>query len=335
MDKRRRRTKKVGAKPTRNDAARAVAPAAQQPVDLDEENEETVDSVVVAKPVLAKKLKEQNTDDGDDEPVIQKPRQAPKRPAVGTSPFASRPAAVKKPSAPKKTAGFGALSRLKSLARKLIKAVVIVCLIPIVLTLIYAVVPPPVSNLMLLRSVAGYGLNKDWVSLDEMSPSLARSVITSEDARFCSHAGVDWTEMTHVFEDVFDDDEGAVRGASTISMQTAKNLFLWDGRSILRKGLEVPLAMWMDLVWSKRRMIEIYLNIVEWAPGVYGAEAAAQHHFKKSAKKLNKREAALLAAVLPNPIKRKAGKPSRRVLATASRIQGRVADTEPYLTCVP
>jgi monofunctional glycosyltransferase len=338
MDKRRRRTQKVGAKPPRKDAARAGAPAAQQPVDRDEENEETFDNAVIAKAAPAKKSKEPDTDtdgDGDVEPVIQKPRQAPKRPAVGTSPFASRPAAAKKPSVAKKTAGLGAPSRFKSVARKLMKAVAIVCLIPIVLTLIYAVVPPPFSNLMLLRSVAGYGLNKDWVSLDEMSPSLARTVITSEDARFCSHSGVDWTEMNHVFEDVFDDDEGAVRGASTISMQTAKNLFLWDGRSILRKGLEVPLAMWMDLVWSKRRMIEIYLNIVEWAPGVYGAEAAAQHHFKKSAKKLNRREAALLAAVLPNPIKRKAGKPSRRVLATASRIQGRVADTEPYLTCVP
>ena len=121
-------------------------------------------------------------------------------------------------------------------------------------------------------------------------------------------------------DDVFDDDEGPIRGASTISMQTAKNLFLWDGRTFLRKGLEMPLALWMDLVWSKRRMIEIYLNIVEWAPGVYGAEAAAQHHFRKSAAKLTKREAALLAAVLPNPIKRKAGKPSKRVSAIANRI---------------
>jgi monofunctional glycosyltransferase len=218
---------------------------------------------------------------------------------------------------------------------RLFKLAAFLVMLPVVLTLVYAVVPPPFSNVMLLRSLSGYGLKKDWVSLDEISPHLARAVITSEDARFCAHSGVDWTEMGHVVEDVFDDDEGAVRGASTISMQTAKNLFLWDGRSVLRKGLEVPMAMWMDLVWSKRRMIEIYLNIVEWAPGVYGAEAAARHHFGKSAKQLNRREAALLAAVLPNPIKRKAGKPSRRVNATASRIQGRVADTQPYLTCVP
>lgn len=218
---------------------------------------------------------------------------------------------------------------------RLLKVALVIAMLPVVLTVVYALVPPPISNVMLLRSLSGYGLNKDWTSLDEISPHLARAVITSEDARFCSHYGVDWTEMGHVFEEVFDDDEGAVRGASTISMQTAKNLFLWDGRSLVRKGLELPLALWMDMVWSKRRMIEIYLNIVEWAPGVYGAEAAARHHFKKSAKQLTRREAALLAAVLPNPIKRKAGKPSRRVNATASRIQGRVGDTEPYLTCVP
>jgi monofunctional biosynthetic peptidoglycan transglycosylase len=117
-------------------------------------------------------------------------------------------------------------------------------------------------------------------------------------------------------------------------MQTAKNLFLWDGRFMIRKLLEVPLALYMDTLWTKRRMIEIYLNIVEWAPGVYGAEAAAQLHFRKHAKDLTRREAALLAAVLPNPIKRKAGKPSRRVRAIADRIQIRARSIEPYLTCI-
>lgn len=205
---------------------------------------------------------------------------------------------------------------------------------PIVMTLIYAFVPPPVSNLMILRLFTGNDLSKDWVSLEQMSPHLANAVITSEDARFCSHNGVDWVEVQEVFDEVFDDDEGAVRGASTISMQTAKNLFLWDGRSMVRKGLELPVALWMDTLWTKRRMIEVYLNIVEWAPGVYGAEAAAQHHFKKTAAKLTRREAALLAAVLPNPIKRKAGKPSRRVNRIADRIQLRMRGMGPYLTCL-
>jgi monofunctional glycosyltransferase len=205
---------------------------------------------------------------------------------------------------------------------------------PILMTLVYALVPPPISNVMILRLLAGNGLDKQWVSLEQMSPYLAKAVITSEDARFCEHHGVDWIEVQGVVEDAMDDGEGPVRGASTIPMQTAKNLFLWDGRFFVRKGLEIPLALWMDLVWSKRRMIEVYLNIVEWAPGVYGAEAAAQHHFKKPAAKLSRREAALLAAVLPNPIKRHAGKPSKRVSAIANRILIRMNGMGPYLACL-
>jgi len=205
---------------------------------------------------------------------------------------------------------------------------------PLVLTLVYAVVPPPVSNIMLLRALGGAGIDKQWASLEDISPRLVSAVISSEDARFCEHRGVDWREFQGVIEDALDKDEAPVRGASTIPMQTAKNLFLWDGRFAIRKAIELPLAMWMDLVWSKRRMIEIYLNIVEWAPGVYGAEAAARHHFGKSAKKLTKREAALLAAVLPNPVKRNAGKPSKGVRAIANRILIRMGSMGPYLTCL-
>jgi monofunctional glycosyltransferase len=208
---------------------------------------------------------------------------------------------------------------------------------PIVMTLVYAVVPPPFTNLQLFRMLSGNGFKRDWVNLDQMSKHLPRSVIASEDQRFCSHNGVDWVEFQDVLDEVFDDDEQPVRGASTISMQMAKNQFLWEGRGVLgliRKGLEIPVAFWMDMVWTKRRMIEVYLNEVEWAPGVYGAEAAAQHHFGKSAAKLTRRESALLAAVLPNPIKRRAGKPSRRVNRTADRIMVRAAGIGPYVTCI-
>jgi monofunctional glycosyltransferase len=218
--------------------------------------------------------------------------------------------------------------------RRGLKLLAALVLAPFVLTFVYAFLPPPVSNLMLLRAIQGNGISKDWVSIDNMSPYLAASVLSSEDARFCSHWGVDWTEMQGVIDDVFDDEEGPIRGASTISMQTAKNLFLWDGRSFVRKVLELPVALLMDGIWTKRRMMEVYLNIVEWAPGVYGAEAAAQHHFKKSASKLTRREAALLAAVLPNPIKRKAGKPSKGVRRIADRIQIRARIMGPYLTCL-
>lgn len=226
------------------------------------------------------------------------------------------------------------LERLKPWQRKMVYVLAFLVAWPIVMTVFYTVIPPPFSNVMILRVFSGNGITKDWVSIDEMSPHLARAVISSEDARFCEHYGVDWVEFQGVVEDVFDDDEGPIRGASTIPMQVAKNLFLWDGRNFLRKGLEIPLAYWMDLVWSKRRMMEIYLNIVEWAPGVYGAEAASQLHFHKSASKLTRREAALLAAVLPNPIKRKAGKPSKRVSHIASRIIGRMNQMGGYLTCI-
>jgi monofunctional glycosyltransferase len=208
---------------------------------------------------------------------------------------------------------------------------------PLVMTIVYSVIPPAFTNLQLARLIAGNGIHRRWVNLDEISPHLARAVITSEDARFCQHHGVDWVEYQDVLDEVFDGDEETIRGASTISMQMAKNLFLWEGRGILgvvRKGLEIPVAFWMDLVWSKRRMIEVYLNEVEWGPGVYGAEAASQHYFKKAAAKLSRRESALLAAVLPNPIIRKAGKPSRRVKRTADRIMLRIQDMGPYLACV-
>jgi len=202
------------------------------------------------------------------------------------------------------------------------------------MTFVYAVVPPPFTNVMIGRWLAGNPIHQDWVSLDRISPNLERAVVSSEDARFCEHHGVDWIELQGVIDDAFDDDEGPLRGASTISMQTAKNLFLWDGRSFIRKGLEIPLAYWMDFVWPKRLMIEVYLNIAEWAPGVYGAEAASQFHFKKPAAKLSRREAALLAAVLPNPIKRSAGKPSKGVARIAGGIERRMAGIGPYVACL-
>jgi monofunctional glycosyltransferase len=226
------------------------------------------------------------------------------------------------------------LRRLRVWLRRLFYVLVIAVLWPIVMTVVYFFVPPSASNIMILRLFTGNGITYQWVSLDQISPQLPRAVITSEDARFCSHNGVDWIEVQDVIDDALGDDEAPLRGASTIPMQAAKNLFLWDGRFTVRKLLEIPLAYWMDLVWTKKRMIEVYLNIVEWAPGVYGAEAAAQYHFKKPAAKLTRREAALLAAVLPNPIKRNAGKPSKRVQRIAQRIILRMNGMGPHLTCL-
>jgi len=198
---------------------------------------------------------------------------------------------------------------------------------PIISALVYIAVPVPFSNLMLFRLFSGNGLDKSWRGLDQLSPQLARAVVAAEDQRFCAHHGVDWTE----FKDAWASGE---RGASTIPMQVAKNLYLWEGRSVVRKGLELPLAFYLDSVWSKRRMMEIYLNIVEWGPGVYGAEAAAQYHFGKSAAQLSAHEAALLAASLPNPIIRVAGTPSAGVKALAAHIQSQMLEIDGHLACL-
>ena len=141
---------------------------------------------------------------------------------------------------------------------------------------LYAFVNPPVTTVMLLKALGGNGIDKSWTGIEDISPRLVRAVITSEDQRFCFHHGIDWVEV----QNALDDEDGRFRGASTITMQTMKNLFLWTGRSWIRKALEAPLALYGELFLSKRRIMEIYLNIVEWDEGVYGAAAASQHYFR-------------------------------------------------------
>jgi monofunctional glycosyltransferase len=213
-------------------------------------------------------------------------------------------------------------------------AALVLLTLPIVLTLYYAVLPPPISSLMIGRLLTGHNIDYRWVPLQSISPELAKAVVSAEDARFCEHQGIDWLAVQDLVEEAFDNDEQPMRGASTIAMQTAKNLFLWEGRSVIRKALEMPLALWIDAVWPKRRVIEVYLNIAEWAPGVYGAEAAARKHFGKSASKLSRREAALMASVLPNPIKRHAGKPSGAVRRRANLIERRTVTMGALLNCL-
>jgi monofunctional biosynthetic peptidoglycan transglycosylase len=182
---------------------------------------------------------------------------------------------------------------------------------------LYRVLPPPITPLMLLRAVQGYGMIKSWRPLEEISPNLVRAVIAGEDARFCEHHGFDWDAIEAAWER-YRRGGGRLVGASTISMQTAKNLYLWPGRDWLRKGLEAWFTVWIELFWSKRRIIEVYLNVIELGPGIYGAEAAAQHYFGKSAVALTAQEAARLAAVIPDPLDRSARSPgpaARRYVA--------------------
>lgn len=207
------------------------------------------------------------------------------------------------------------------LIRKLLLVVLLLLLLPYLLTPLYRVVNP-VSTLMVGRWFTGATVVREWTSLEEIAPVLPRTVVGAEDAKFCTHRGIDWDSVRDVIEDAQDGE--VTRGGSTITQQVAKNLFLWHGRSVIRKGLEFPLALWIDLVLPKRRILEIYLNIAEWGPdGQFGIEEAAAHAFGKAASALNAREAALLAAILPNPVTRSARQPGPAVRRMAGTYMAR------------
>ncbi|WP_370878176.1 MULTISPECIES: transglycosylase domain-containing protein [Rhodoplanes] len=185
-------------------------------------------------------------------------------------------------------------------------AVLALLLLPYLLTPFY-LAGRPVSTLMLGRWLTGQRVERTWVPLADIAPVLPVTVIASEDARFCRHRGVDLAEIRDAIED---DGLLGARGASTLSQQLAKNLFLWPGRSFVRKALEAPLAIWLDLVLGKRRVMEIYLNVAEWGPnGEFGAEAGAWRAFGRSARDLSAGQAALMAAMLPDPHRRNAARP--------------------------
>jgi monofunctional glycosyltransferase len=193
------------------------------------------------------------------------------------------------------------------IVRILLLIILLLLLLPYLVAPFYRV-GHPVSTLMAWRWLRGAPVSRQWIDLNAMSPYLPRTVVASEDAKFCSHRGVDWDALREVMDDA--EDGEVTRGGSTITQQVAKNLFLWPGRSVVRKGLEIPLALWIDLVLGKQRVVEIYLNIAELGPsGQFGAGAGAGYAFGKSASELSPREAALLAAILPNPIKRSARNP--------------------------
>ncbi|WP_371421961.1 monofunctional biosynthetic peptidoglycan transglycosylase [Tardiphaga sp.] len=212
------------------------------------------------------------------------------------------------------------------LIRRLILIGILLLALPYLLTPLYAV-GQPISALMAWRWITGSPVERSWVDLKAMSPALPRSVVASEDAKFCSHRGIDWNSLQNAIEDAQDGEVSG--GGSTITQQVAKNLFLWNGRSVIRKGLEIPLAMWVDLVLSKQRILEIYLNIAEMGPsGQFGAQAGAEYAFKRPASSLSAREAALLAAILPNPVTRSARTPGPGVRRLAGTYMARAQAAE-------
>jgi monofunctional biosynthetic peptidoglycan transglycosylase len=215
-----------------------------------------------------------------------------------------RPSKAKRMTIPYHILGMPRLARpLRAMA----VALLVLLLLPYLITPFYAFVDP-ISTVMLWRRLTGAPVVRTYVPLSHVSPNLVRAVIVAEDGRFCRHYGVDLAEIRDAIKEADDLDD--MRGGSTITQQVAKNLFLWPGRSYLRKALEFSLALWIDLVLSKRRILEIYLNIAEWGPnGQFGAEAGSRRGFGKSAADLSHYQAALLAAVLPNPHHRNARRP--------------------------
>ena len=185
---------------------------------------------------------------------------------------------------------------------------------------------------MLIRLAEGEGISKDWVPLSEISPQAPLAVVASEDNRFCVHHGFDFKAIRNAMADY--EEGGDLRGASTISMQTSKNLFLWPGRNWIRKGLEAYLTVFLELLWPKQRIMEVYLNEVEWGPGIYGIEAASRKYFRKPAARLTRYESALLAAVLPNPREWRPNPPDAYVASRARTIAARIPKLGPLLDCV-
>ncbi|HEX5775913.1 MAG TPA: monofunctional biosynthetic peptidoglycan transglycosylase [Caulobacteraceae bacterium] len=213
-------------------------------------------------------------------------------------------------------------------ARRLLVWVLVVTVVfPVTLTAIYRFVPPPVTFLMVQRLYEGKGLNRRWRPLSDISPRLVRAVIAAEDTGFCRHRGFDFKAMEKALENN-ERRPNRIRGGSTISQQTAKNVFLWPQRSYVRKGMEAYFTVLIEGLWGKRRIMEVYLNTVEWGPGLYGAEAAARKNFGVGADALTQAQAARLAAILPSPLKWRAAKPgpyvkrrSRKITAASGTVR--------------
>jgi monofunctional glycosyltransferase len=229
--------------------------------------------------------------------------------------------------------------RILSLVARIILGCIVLSIAVVVVS---RFVPIFVTPLMVIRLVEGgfagkwVGIDKTWVSADEMSPNMMRAVIASEDARFLTHTGIDWdavqearkrNERTERLAAAGKIKKKRLYGASTITMQTAKNAFLFPSRTYFRKALEAYFTYLIELIWGKRRIVEVYLNIIEMGDGIYGVEAASQRFFGKSCANLTPREAALITAVLPNPRKWSPAKPSAYIQRKASNIQARMNGT--------
>lgn len=217
------------------------------------------------------------------------------------------------------------LDSLKRILRLMLAVFIMYLSVVMMLGALYSAVPP-VSTLMLARWATLQPVARLPVSLPDVSRQAVRAVVAAEDAQFCEHWGVDSQSMEYAIERGWKGKK--TFGASTISMQVAKNLFLWPQRSYVRKALEVPIALYLELIWSKRRMMEVYLSVAEWGEGVFGIEAASQVYYRKSSYYLTSLEGAMLASALPNPKERNPAKPSAYQRDYASTILRRMNVTD-------
>ena len=206
--------------------------------------------------------------------------------------------------------------------RLLVILLLILLFVPPAWVLIYRFTPPPITILMIERQIQGQGMDHRWVPITAIAPAMTRAVIASEDARFCEHHGFDLKAIDKAIKHN-ETRPGRIRGGSTVSQQTAKNVFLWPERSYVRKGLEAWFTVLIETVWGKRRIMEVYLNTVEMGPGIYGVEAAAERYFKVDAADLTPAQADRLAAILPSPLKWKAEDPGPYVRRRTGRIGAR------------
>ncbi|MEZ4702276.1 MAG: monofunctional biosynthetic peptidoglycan transglycosylase [Rhodothermales bacterium] len=221
---------------------------------------------------------------------------------------------------------------LRRVAKGLAWAGVVLFLASLFWVLLYRFVDPPFTFLMIRDTLRGKTVDSRDLRIRTVNRALPLAVVTAEDQRFCLHNGFDWEAIEKARD--FNERSDRVRGASTISMQTAKNAFLWPGRTWVRKGVEAYFTVLIELFWPKWRIMEVYLNIAEWGDGLFGAEAAAQHYFGKSAAQLSRYEAALLAAALPSPLTSNPGRPSGYLGRRASGIVAQMDDVEAFAACL-
>jgi len=212
------------------------------------------------------------------------------------------------------------MQMIKKILKLLVSTFIYFILLSIALIILFKFIAPPITPYQITEYFRLDTFEKDWVDYEKINPQLFQAIIASEDSHFYQHNGVDWKAVIEAAEFNVKNPKRRKRGASTITMQTAKNTFLWHGRNYFRKIIEIYFAHLIDLVWGKKRVLEVYANVIEWGPGIFGVKAASNYYFKKDPINLSKKECALLAVVLPNPKRWNPAQPSSYIKVRSKNI---------------